>query len=176
MRKDGIVGTSLYFSPKNKEHRDTYRILSIYPRKKTEFVTCLVQKFLLENGITDIEQVSDGYLRKLIKDELLKHNCAGYNQNIFGMLSSILQNQNTGNMVTEAPMSEPPLKAPAKPRASAKPSSDKPDHDVDDQSTTYQKQTVADKEANEIDEIIEENDDTTGLTDNWMDGLGSFQL
>ena len=185
MRKDGVVGTSLYFSPKEKKHRDAYRLLSIYPRKKTEFVACLVQNFLQDKGISDIEQVSDDYLRKLIKLELQDNNYPGVgNQNLIGLLSTILHaptsaTENEANIITDQkPSLLSQRKESNKTETEVKEIPQIQQYDENILSTMPYPNNPLEEPSyeNEADEASDNNVDTTGLVDDWNDKLAAFNI
>lgn len=185
MRKDGVVGTTLYFSPKDKKHRDAYRLLSIYPRKKTEFVACLVQNFLHDKGISDIEQVSDDYLRKLIKLELQDNNYPGVgNQNLIGLLSTILQTpasatESTADITTDQKPSLPPQRKESyKTETEVKKIPQIQQYEENIPSTLPYPDNPLEEPSyeDETDETNDNNDDTTGLVDDWNDKLAAFNI
>lgn len=174
MKDNGVVGATLYFNPQDKKHRDAYRVLSIFPRKKTELVTCLVQKFLAENGISDIEQVSDKYLQKIIKRELQKNDYSV----LLGVISALSNNQ---------PIDKKSRKNSVSKSKSIK-TSQKKQQISEDQSpiikndmkafpnNNHSEKVIPEKEYFEDNDTEPENDDTTGLTDDWQDKLGFFKL
>ena len=175
MRDDGVVGATLYFNPQDKKHRDAYRVLSVYPRKKTELVTCLVQKFLAENGISDIEQVSDKYLQKIIKRELQKNDYSV----LLGVISALSNNQPTDikSRKTTVSVSMPKKTGKKKRLVFEDKSSSITEHDAEELSNDDRtEKVIPEKEVFEDGETEPENDDTTGLTDDWQDKLGFFKL
>ena len=70
MADSKYIYMTLYISPTDEENEAMLRLLSCYPRKKTVFVRKLIDNFLREHGITDVRQVSDMELKKLVDMEL----------------------------------------------------------------------------------------------------------
>ena len=178
MRKNGAEEASLYFSPLKKEQRDTYRVLSMFPRKKTEFITCLVQKWLLENGIVNIDDVTDDDLRKLFKKELKSSQDISVTKTdptIMSLLSVILKSkeENSSSNKDKAVSKKESKKLGNQMNVSE--DINKPDI-IETKDTTS---TAVDNDSydEDIDTVSEDNeDDTTGLLADWKSGLTAFEV
>lgn len=92
---------TLNFSSERQEHKAVIKFFSSYPRKKGAFVCSLVNRFLAEKGITDIDSLSRAEIRKLIDEELdsaetrkmnscMKSDASSSNADMVNLLTELL--------------------------------------------------------------------------------------
>ena len=184
---------SLYVPEDNKEYEALVRVLSCYPRRKTLFIKKLVDNFLKERGITDVSKCSDALLKKLIKEELNNKSAVPplpypnqRTDDIANFLAMILNNQ---------PASMEPLEQGTHEEKEEKPKPEKPKRTnlFQKRSPEPQEDTGEDKEGIDPlpdktlptlepmvqEEMLSEEEedadtDTSGLLDNWEEGLDIF--
>lgn len=191
--KYSYICYSLYVPEDNKEYEALVRVLACYPRRKTLFIKKLVDNFLKERGITDVSQCSDTLLKKMIKEELDNKSSVPplpyHNQksdDLATFLSMILNNQSIPWKPSEQGKNEPKeeKRNPEKPKRTNLFQKRSPEPQEDTREDKEGIDPLQDKTLPTLEPMVQEemlsdeeedaDTDTSGLLDNWEEGLDIF--